>query len=136
MDVVGFGENEHATLAAIRLPRDALEMILKATEPKKLLMVIALWFMWSERSRIWQEGKRRPSEVIASCVELCAKENAMQTNPKPGARGPVRHWKRPLIGQLKVKCDASFHHQEGAPGVGVKSFVTMMEMLEARVEGR
>jgi hypothetical protein len=39
-----------------------LEHILKAKEEKKLLMVILLWFLWTERNTVREEGKWRSAE--------------------------------------------------------------------------
>jgi hypothetical protein len=42
-----------------------VEWILKQRELKRELIVITLWFIWSERNCIREEGRRRPAEVIA-----------------------------------------------------------------------
>lgn len=68
-------ETERIELSLIRSAQEAVESILKATEKKKLLMVIALWFTWSERNAIREEGRRRSPQLLARSVELYAKEN-------------------------------------------------------------
>lgn len=68
-------EAERAHLAAILDAYRDVECILKQREPKRELMVIILWFIWSERNIIREEGRRRPTDNILRCIELYAHEN-------------------------------------------------------------
>jgi len=72
-------ETERAQLALIQSAQEAVEAILKATEKRKTLMIIALWFTWSEGNAIWEEGRRRCSQLLARCVEQYAKEYEIST---------------------------------------------------------
>jgi len=65
-------ESERKALAAIPDAYGAVEWILKQREPKRDLLVIILWFIWSERNSIREEGRRRPAAVIARCIRECA----------------------------------------------------------------
>jgi hypothetical protein len=71
-------EDKRNILASIQTSLDAVEVILKAREQKKMLMIIALWFTWSERNAIREEGKWRSPRVLARCVEMYANENIEQ----------------------------------------------------------
>jgi len=87
----------------------AVEIILKAREQKKLLMITALWFTWSERNAIREEGRRRCSRIIARSVELYVNEMNMSISLPSARRSrqPAR-WTRPPADILKLNCDASF----------------------------
>ena len=55
-------EAETVELASIQT---AVEFILKASEHKKLLMVIALWVIWTERNIIREKGRRQSAQDLA-----------------------------------------------------------------------
>lgn len=57
-------EAERAHLATIPDAYGAVECIMKQREPKRELTVITLWFIWSERNSIREEGRRRPAEAL------------------------------------------------------------------------
>jgi hypothetical protein len=56
---------ERGVLTDITDAYGVVEWILKQRELKRELIVITLWFIWSERNCIREEGRRRPAEVIA-----------------------------------------------------------------------
>ena len=66
-------------LASIQTALGAVEFILKAREHKKLLMVIALWIIWTEQNIIRVEGRRQSAQDLARCVELYGHENLEQS---------------------------------------------------------
>jgi hypothetical protein len=49
-------ENERQALAAIPDAYDAVDWILKQQGQKRDFMVIILWFIWTERNNIREEG--------------------------------------------------------------------------------
>lgn len=51
-------EAEREALESVQTAIGASEVILQAWEHKKLMMVIVLWFVWSERNIIREEGRR------------------------------------------------------------------------------
>jgi len=106
-------------LASIQTALGAVEFILKASEHKKLLMVIALWIIWTERNIIREEGRRRSAQDLARCVELYAHENLEQSKT-PVVRQNCRrsHWTKPPVDILKLNCDASFHSDSGSGSWG------------------
>lgn len=52
-------DRERVVLAATVLVQDDVEMILKPKEYCKLLMITAIWIIWSEHNLIREEGRRR-----------------------------------------------------------------------------
>ena len=92
------------------LVKDAVELILKAKEDQKLLMIIAKWYLWHERNTIREEGRRRGANFLARCVSVrmqkrtllsfvCRREqqaDGQQYEPKKGALG------KPPTGLLKA----------------------------------
>lgn len=72
-------------------------------------MVIGMWFIWTERNMIREEGQRRSTEMLARSIEMCAKENAVFFNKPQVQRVMHRaHWTKPPEDVLKLNCDASF----------------------------
>ena len=68
-------EAERIELASVQTALGAVEVILKAREQKKLLMITTLWFTaWSERNMIREEGRWRCPRTLARSVELYVKE--------------------------------------------------------------
>ena len=57
-------DRERVALAATVLVRHAVEMILKSKEDCKLLMITAIWIIWSEHNLIKEEGRRRSAKLI------------------------------------------------------------------------
>jgi hypothetical protein len=47
---------------------------LQAKEDDKLLMIITMWQLWTERNLIREEGRRRGAEFLFSHISLYAKE--------------------------------------------------------------
>ena len=58
-------EAERVEVASIQTALGAVEFILKAREHKKLLMVIALWVIWTERNIIREKGRRQSAQDLA-----------------------------------------------------------------------
>ena len=52
-------ESLRLKLATTVLVKDTVELILKAKEEQKLLMIITMWYIWQERNIIREEGRRR-----------------------------------------------------------------------------
>jgi hypothetical protein len=83
-------EAERIELMSVQTALGAVEVILKAREQKKLLMITALWFTWSERNAIREEGRRRCSRIIARSVELYVNEMNMSISlPSCQAESPT-----------------------------------------------
>ena len=57
------------------LVKDAVDLILKAKEENKLLMIITMWYIWQERNIIREEGRGRGADFLARCIRSYAKEN-------------------------------------------------------------
>lgn len=58
-------ETERETLASIQTAQEAVEFLLKAYEQKKVLMTIALWYIWSETKCDKRGGTK--ANPAASC---------------------------------------------------------------------
>jgi ribonuclease HI len=112
-------EAERTELAAIQTALGAVEFILSARENKKLLMIIVLWVIWTERNIIREEGRRRRAQDLARCVELYAHENLQQTQVQMVRQQAQRgHWTKPPVDTLKLNCDASFFSESGSGSWG------------------
>ena len=76
---------------------------------QRLIMVLALWFLWNERDAIREEGRRRSAECIVRGVRIHAKEiaelNATASTPKVKMK---QRWEKPPLRTLKLNCYASF----------------------------
>jgi hypothetical protein len=105
-------EKERQEMAAIMFVRDAIELILKAKEEKKLLIVIMLWFIWNERNLIREEGCRRSADYVSRCIISYADENTeMLKESGPTVSMSMRRRekrRKPPSDVLELNCDASF----------------------------
>lgn len=114
-------EAERTYLAAIPIP-DAygvVEYILKQQELKRELMAITLWFLWSKRNSIKEEGRRRPAEVLAQCIEMYMHENVQISSSTPAHSNLRRKkWTRPPNNVLKLNVDGSFRLENMAGSWG------------------
>jgi hypothetical protein len=119
-------------LAAQTSTRDAVSIILKEKELSKINAVVTLWFLWTNRNAIHEEGRGRNATDLARgikfyCLEL---HNGHGMANAQNSLHDVK-WRRPPNGVLKLNCDASFRAEES---IGSWSFIitlseTMMEML-------
>jgi ribonuclease HI len=76
-------------------------------------MVITLWFIWSERNIIREEGKQRPASSIVRSIEMYVHENAQLSSNVPNDKGPSKKkWCKPPENVLKVNIDGSFKPNE------------------------
>jgi hypothetical protein len=112
-------ETERGSLKSFPIAQDAVEFIMKAAEQKKILMVICLWFIWTERNVTREEGRRRSAEMLARSVELYANENAdLFSKPQMQRVRHWAHWTKPPEDVLKLNVDASFFHESKAGSWG------------------
>ena len=84
-------------------------------EDRWQLMFITLWFIWSERNLVREEGRRRPAEIVVRAIKIYVGE--MNDPPQMQQRAQVQRvvsWARPPEGHLKLNCDASFILVDGA----------------------
>jgi hypothetical protein len=106
-------EAKREALASIQTTIGATEVIMQAREHKKLMMIITLWFTWSERNMIREEGIRRSPQVLARLVELYVKENTMPScEPVVRMGRQLSHWTKLPGNTLKMNCDTSFFLDE------------------------
>jgi len=72
-------------------------------------MFIGLWFIWTERNLIREEGRRCPAEAMARAIKIYTAEldETVQTHQRTQVQREAR-WARPPEGYLKLNCDASF----------------------------
>jgi len=71
--------------------RDVIEQILKEKEDRRLLMFITLWFLWTERNIVREEGCRRSAETITRAIQIYAGEWGLGRNkyfPEEGSGAP------------------------------------------------
>jgi len=67
--------------------RDVIEQILKEKEDRRLLMFITLWFLWTERNIVREEGCRRSAETITRAIQIYAGEWGETNISHSGAPG-------------------------------------------------
>jgi hypothetical protein len=60
-----------------------ITQVLLEKEEKRCLIFTMLWFLWSERNFIREEGRRRPAELIAQLIRTYADEMEASKS-KPG----------------------------------------------------
>jgi ribonuclease HI len=96
-----------------------LHQIMKEKEDKRLLCITTLWFLWSERNTIREDGRRRTAESIARNIQAYVGE--MRQAPLDAQSSSARqtqHWEKPSPGVLKLNCDGSFIPGEKCGGWG------------------
>ena len=105
-------ESFRLELATTVLVKDAVELILKAKEEQKLLMIITMCYIWQVRNIIREEGQRRGADFLARCIRLYAEENTAIVTDNSLTGNSVRrrkeYWRKPPQGFLKLNCDGSF----------------------------
>jgi hypothetical protein len=120
-------EAKREALASIQTAIGATELIMQARVHKKLMMIIALWFTWSERNMIREEGRHQSPQVLARLVELYVKENTMPScEPVVRMGRQLSHWIKPPENTLKLNCDASFFPDELTGSWGPLSGIVMV----------
>jgi hypothetical protein len=99
--------------------RGLITQVMQQKEEKRRLIFIMMWFIWSERNLIREEGRRRPIELIARMIRSYVDE-LEAPNSKPGGViiRKVKRWERPPEGMLKLNCDASFYEEGNYGGWG------------------
>jgi hypothetical protein len=81
----------------------------------KITAVVILWFLWTNRNAIREEGRGRNAADLARgiksyCLEL--NKNKAVANAQNSLHDVK--WRRPPDGILKLNCDASFRAEEKA----------------------
>lgn len=93
---------------------------MKSKEEIRLKMVILLlWFLWSERNIIREEGRRRSAEVLGRSIRIYSDEIMKTRSEKERRKTKAKNsWSKPPEGVLKLNCDASFaaNSQSGSWG--------------------
>ena len=112
-------EKESRCLSGLGIAHDVIEHILKSAKDKLQLMFIGLWFIWTERNLIREEGRRHPAEAVARAVKIYTAELdvTVQTHKRTQVQREAR-WARPPEGYLKLNCDASFIPDKKCGGWG------------------
>lgn len=113
---------EREVLANFYTPIDVVEFILRASESRNLMMIVALWYTWSERNAIREEDRRRSPQTLARCVELYVQEmRTTETTANPTANQEQQQykWSKPPVDILKLNCDGSFSPETRAGSWGV-----------------
>lgn len=91
----------------------------RTSENQRETSLSLLWFIWTERNSIREEGRRRSAAVIARCIELYMNENVQVIASGSGRVMQCRQrWVRPPEDVLKINCDGSFHQSEKAGSWG------------------
>jgi hypothetical protein len=102
-------EERRKTLAVQSSAIDAVSIILAERDEHAVLMVTTLWFLWTNRNVVREEGRGRRAEDLARSIRIYANETSQPQHPSRMVRPMQRaRWKRPPEGFLKVNCDASF----------------------------
>jgi len=82
---------------------------MRVREDNRLNMIILLWFLWTERNLVREEGRRRSADTLARSIRLYAAEISKQQEKKSSSSVKSKQqWSRPLEGIVKLNCDASF----------------------------
>ena len=68
-------ESFRLELATTVLVKDIVELIVKAKEEQKLMMIITMWYIWQKRNIIREEGKRRGADFRSMYLIICRREH-------------------------------------------------------------
>lgn len=78
-------------------------------EENRLLMVILIWSLWSERNSVREEGRQRNADTLARSIRLyAAKISKTQGGGKMRTETSKEKWSRRPEGVLKLNYDASY----------------------------
>ena len=104
-------------------------IVMEHEDRKESIVHYTLWFIWSKRNFVREEGRRRPAEIVARAIKIYVGE--MGDPPQTQQRAKVQRvqrWTRPPEGHLKLNCDASFIPERKCGGWGFL-IRAVMEML-------
>ncbi|XP_066373674.1 uncharacterized protein [Miscanthus floridulus] len=112
-------ESKRQHLARLLTAQDVISHILGEREQIAVLMVITLWFLWTNRNTVREEKRGRSAEELARSIRVYANE-VSQTLRSPRSPKPLRsvRWQKPPEGYLKLNCDASFINETKAGSWG------------------
>ena len=113
-------EKEWASLCGLGTARDVIDQIMKAMEDRWQLMFITLWFIWSERNLVREEGHRRPAEIVARAIKIYVGEmgDPPQTQQKTQVQRVVR-WAQATGGTFKSELRCFFHPRKEVRWMGL-----------------
>lgn len=88
---------------------EVIHHILKMEAKVQLKVIVLLWQWWNERNRV-REGENRRDEQDLVFVILNSAENFLSMNKQPveGETNPMRGWRKPQVGFLKINSDGSY----------------------------
>jgi hypothetical protein len=82
---------------------------MRVREENRLIMIILLWFLWTERNLVREQGRRRSADTLARSIRLYAAEISKQQEKESSSSvRSKQQWSRPPEGIVKLNCDASF----------------------------
>jgi len=116
-------EVDRRALAIMVTPEEVMEYIMRVGEENRLIMIILLWFLWTERNIVREEGS---ADTLARSIRLYAAEISKQQekeSPSTETERPKPQWSKPPEGTVKLNCDASFKADSKTGTVGVSSYV-------------
>ena len=115
-------EHERDTLAPLLSPWDVTSTILQLKGSKPVRVVILMWFLWSERNAVRENGHGRSAEILARSIRIYSEEIIRGSTRQGQARERrTDKWHRSPAGVLKLNCDASYKAAERSGSWG---FVT------------
>lgn len=87
--------------------------LLQQKEDWQIQMAISLWFLWTERNRIREEGRRRSVESLVRCIRIHA-DDMIRTQVKEKMRKEPKlsAWSKPPADFLKLNYDGSFRSDD------------------------
>ena len=101
------------TLAPLLSPWDVTSTILQLKGSKPVRVVILMWFLWSERNAVRENGHGRSAEILARSIRIYSEEIIRESTRQGQARERrTDKWHRSPAGVLKLNCDASYKAAE------------------------
>lgn len=102
-------EGKRKQLARLLTAKEVSSQIVGDKEQIAVLMVIILWFLWSNRNAVREEKRGRNAEELARSIRLYANEVSQSSRQsRPAKQQRQVRWHKPPEGYLKLNCDASF----------------------------
>lgn len=112
-------EKERLELACLLSRWEVTMAITRMKQEVQSRVAILLWFIWSERNAIRENGSSRPAETLARCIRFYTEEalGTPTSKPRPAEKRKP-HWHRPPLGILKLNCDGSYKGEDGSGSWG------------------